>query len=404
NTDVNTNGTVYYGFDETYGSEEYSLSYYPTTSHTVYIYDAEPGKQYHFKIVSYSELGSKNESADAIFKVPRSTEYAESQYNSLRTFIFGESVGTTRAYTVGSQVKITVYCFDKGVAIKPDTLNVTSDTSVGDIAMTEVTTGKYTATYTLTQADIDGETVNIYADVKFQGDNDTAILTFETADDTGGNWEVNVDYFTPDDRNAGFGDTVNLKVTVTKDGAKADPANIYASVQEEGYYWDRRGTRSRYTELTPTKIATGEYKLSYLIPGTENESTAFEFEVDISDTTYSEYDYFSHDIDFYRVWYHQISLTGTSAEYDLYATDLDNTVKPNANIVVNWTYYTLEYSEKGGELNKQTDANGKANFKFNYPDIGENYIEVEGKVTANGKTQYFDQYLSISETDGVFEP
>lgn len=404
NTDVNTNGTVYYGLDETYGSEADSFSYFPTTSHTVYIYDAEPGKQYHFKIVSYSELGSKNESADTIFKVPRSTEFAEPQYNSLRIFIFGESMGTTRGYSVGSQVKITVYCFDKGVAIKPDTLNVTSDSLVDDITMTEVASGKYTGTYTLTQADIDGGIVNIFADVKYQGDNDTAILSFPVADDTGGDWEVNIDYFAPDDRNAGSGDTINLKVTVTKDGTKADPANIYASVQEEGYYWDRRGTRSRYTELTPTKITTGEYKISYAIPAVINESTEYEFEVDISDTTYSEYDYFSHNIDFYRVWYHQLSLTDTSAEFDLYATDLDNKILPNANIVVNWTYYTLEYSEKGGEINKQTDTNGKANFKFNYPDIGENYFDIEGKVTANGKTQHFDQYLSISDTNGGFIP
>ena len=83
-TNEPTNGTVYYGLDDSYGlmEEDYSSNYYLANTHTVMFYNLIEGKTYHFKIVSWNSGGIKNETADSTFKMPRST-YVESQYNSL---------------------------------------------------------------------------------------------------------------------------------------------------------------------------------------------------------------------------------------------------------------------------------------------------------------------------------
>ena len=67
-------------------------------------------------------------------------------------------------------------------------------------------------------------------------------------------------------------------------------------------------------------------------------------------------------------------------------------------------YYTSTYELKGNSQNKTTDAAGKANFKFNYPDNGQGYFNVNGKVTASGKTQTFEGYESVPGDTTFDEP
>ena len=156
--DEPTNGTVYYGLDSSYGNIviDYTSEYVLGTFHTVTIYDFETGKSYHYKIVSWNEVGLKGESPDDKFLIPRD-KYLQSQYNGLRTIIYGNVQGTT----LGSKVDLTIFCYDKAVAITPDTIVVTSATSEQEITVNPTSssksraTGMYTGTYTLTQADLD---------------------------------------------------------------------------------------------------------------------------------------------------------------------------------------------------------------------------------------------------------
>ena len=407
-TDKNTNGTVYYGLDTSYGSVTYS--YYTSTIHSIYLYGLEQGKTYHYKIVSYDELGYKNETPDQVFKVPRSSSEVSSQYNSLRTFIFGELSSGTRAYTAGMDVKITVYCYDKGKAITPESLNVSSATSGSDITMVQQSAGKFTGTYKLTQEDIDNQELNVFADVTYQGDNDTGVYSVYIEDEEAeDDWNIQMDYLTAADRDASFGDTINLKIIVTKNGVKTDPDQISMTVTDAIEYYARSSGASRVSvpPITPTKTGTGEYQASYTIPAGGNESKEYEFEVEITYPGDYDFNYFTHYIDVLGVWAHLLSLTNKSAEIDLYVTDMNDKIIPNADIKLRWSYYDSSWDEISDVVDGKTDVNGKANFKFNYPDIGkdESWIDFEGTVSANDKTQYLDEGISLpEEAEATSEP
>ena len=283
------------------------------------------------------------------------------------------------------------------MAITPENISVTSSDSENELSLTEDATGVYSGTYSLTQADIDERSVTIFADVTYLGDNDTVILqtSLEEEVEEGDEWLVNIDYKSASDRTAGFGDTINLKITVTKNGVKTDPDNISATVSSERS--TRATTRDIYNSGIPLetkKIAAGEYELSYALPTEGNESKDFEFSIDILSNGISEWEYFSHQIDIYKVWYHQLSLTNKSAEYDIYVTDVNNNIIPSADIEITLEYYAQDYVEKKDTQKKQTDTSGKANFKFNYQDIDDNSFDLDGKVTANSKTQYFQTYIT----------
>jgi len=405
-TNEPTNGSVHYGLDSSYGfvEDDYYSMYTFTKEHNVYISGLTPGKTYHYKIVSYNSMGLKNETDDATFKIPRST-WVESQYNSLRTFILAESPTTSRGYSVGTQIKITVYCYDKGVAITPETISVSSATSINEISVTEQSTGVYTGKYTITQEDIDEYSLTLFADVSYKGNNDTAVFTISLEDaEKVEDWEVMIEYLNPEDQHAGFGDTINLKITVTKNDVIADPEVISASVIE-GYsgYYDRGTTRISGIILETKKTATGEYTTSYKFPTEGNESKEYEFEVEIINNEMSEWNAFTHSINIFYVWYHTLSLNNKSTEFDVYITDTDNQIISGADVNITMSYYDLTWMEIQETQNKKTDSNGMTNFKFNYPDLNEESLELDGKVMASGKTQYFDTWISIPQ-DITTEP
>lgn len=392
-TNEPTNGSVYYGKNESYGSieEDYSSYYTFTTTHIVTIYSLEAGETYHYKLVSWNELGILNETPDNTFRMPRPIR-VQSQYNSLRTFVFGEVMGKIE----GSEVKIIVYCFNKGNAITPEFINVTSATAVEPIPLSELSTGVYKGTYLITQTDLDEEVVAIFADVSHQGNNDTELFMSPLlADSTEEDWVATIDYISNEDRRAGVGDAVNLKITVTKDGVKTKPEVIAASVIEKNATYESEGYYSAGIPLETVSLGPGEYRISYTLPSETNISKKYEFEVRILNNSDSSWDYLSHRLDVYTIWYHQLNFTNIFAEFDVYVGDLENNAVPSADVEIILEYVILDDERKNQSQKQQTDSNGKANFKFYYLDINDNGFTLRGNISANDKTQYFDTYFTI---------
>jgi hypothetical protein len=390
NTDVLTNGTVYYGLTTAYGESDEDYSGF-STQHEVFLWNFEPGQTYHYKIVSYNEFGVKNETEDATFYVPGIPSQPGSDFNSLRTFIFG-AIASSRAYIVGTQVDVTVHCYDKGVLIKPDTINVSSSNSMAQITVTEQRSGVYTGTYLLTQEDIDAGMATLIATISYQGDNDTgASMVYLMDETTEDDWDVEIDYSTPADESAGPGDSINLQIIITKNGVKTDPQELTASVKE---FTDPTAWPDSVA-LTTTKVATGEYKVTYTIPAAGNTSIIYQFQAEITNDFDDEWDNLDHEINVLNIWCHKLNATATSLEFDVIVADLSNNVISSANVDLTLEYEEKDWYTKELKQNKVTDANGKANFKFSFPDNNGSSVSITGVITSSGKTQYIDEWLSL---------
>jgi len=400
-TNEPTNGSVYYGKNESYGfiEEDYSSYYTLSTTHIVTVYSLEAGETYHYKLVSWNELGIKNETLDDTLRMPRPI-WVQSQHNSLRTFVFGEVLGKYE----GSEVKIIIYCYDKGKAITPEFINVTSATAAEPIQLSELSTGVYKGTYLITQTDLDEEVVAIFADISYQGNNDTELFMSPLLEDvTEEDWVATIDYLSNEDRRAGVGDTVNLKITVTKDGVKSNPEDIAASVIEKNTTHESEGYYSAGIPLDTVNLGPGEYEISYTLPSEINISKNYEFEVRILNNSDSSWDFLSYRLDLFTIWYHQLNFTNKSAEFDIYVGDLENNVIPSADVEIILGYITFDDEEKLLPQKQQTDSKGMANFKFYYPDIDDDEFTLRGNISANGKTQYFDTYFTIPD-GSIIEP
>ncbi len=146
-------------------------------------------------------------------------------------------------------------------------------------------------------------------------------------------------------------------------------------------------------ELTPTPkhISTGVYEMSVSIPNTVHSGL---YEVNAA-VTQADDKWIDANInlyvDFYQVWMHKVSISKTSAKYEMYVSDLTGKTVTGGTLDLNYSYEDT-HSDSHEDIplvSIPIDSKGKATVTMDYtdPSFGVGFY---GYVHALGKTQEFE--------------
>ncbi|MCK5548614.1 MAG: hypothetical protein KAI64_06340, partial [Thermoplasmata archaeon] len=204
------------------------------------------------------------------------------------------------------------------------------------------------------------------------------------------------------------GDTVDIDVTVknsTYVDANALNVTVYNFTTSPPQLYDD-GVRNITggEDLIWSQTSQGNYTAQYTVPSNLKNSTIFIILCNASFEDYSNIEPFSQMffparfvVDFYQVYYHNVSQNDTQSIFEIYVTDLDGKIIEGATLNTFFTYDngTVDF------LTKQTDAGGKATYYFNYSTSTES-IYVRGWANYSGYSQYIGN-TSVYEKD-IIEP
>lgn len=328
------------------------------------------------------------------------------------------TVDSSKQYAVGDTVTCYVYVFDKGAYVNADgnpliILNKyyenqrNSTNPIDGITVNKIGTGKYEVTFSILESDCNWYdsycSISIYAsatygkssvtDDIYNSDYDSKYISITTAEvETGLSITVTIDNyfeiypFEP-------GDTVDLTATVRYDDIKVTPDEFEVKVGYGEEDWEGGYENEDYVSCTNPSV--GIYEGSYAIPSV-TESTTFLVEAFASyggvDDTYNT----GFSVDFFAVYYHELSVTKTQADFEIYVSDLNGNVIPSA--VVSFSYDNDDdWNTPEVSVQETTDATGKASFTITYTNVSD--ISDYAYANASGKSQIFDIYIATPYED-----
>ena len=318
------------------------------------------------------------------------------------------TVDSYKQYAVGDTVTCYVYVFDKGAYVNADENpliilnkyyeNQRNSTNPDDgITVSKIGTGKYKVTFSIWETD--GSYISIYAsatygkssvtDDIYNSDYDSKYISITTAEvETGLSVTVTIDnYYEAYPFESG--DTVDLTATVKYNDVKVTPDEFELKVGYGGY---GVGDYENEDFVSCTNPSVGVYKGSYTIPSI-TESTTFYIEpfASYNGINYTPYSWTIFSLDFFAVYYHELSVTETQADFEIYVSDLNGNVISGA--VVSFSYDNdNNWNTPEVSVQETTDATGKASFTITYTNVS--YIsDWDAYANASGKSQRFYIYI-----------
>jgi hypothetical protein len=312
--------------------------------------------------------------------------------DSARMLLFVGNSEEGLTYDVGDNVPVEVRFFDSGQPKDADsnptvTLN-SYDSNSREISVSRTGLGIYTGSFTINEGDVNEYTyIGISADATLgkenaadnQYDEDSEYQGLFVAGEVGLDAELVFDKSKSSFMMAKPGDTVHMTITITDNGVNVDPDSLDVTADDK--------------PLTHTRTGTGMYKASYTISSSVVESQRID--IDVEAEYNDEWDWASGTIimDFYPIWYHEITITGSYAEFELCAADMEGSALSGA--AIDFTYEIDDYvDEDSSSQSGATDSNGRAQFTLSHSSGSEIYIE--GTVQYSGRTQHFQGRILLS--------
>lgn len=296
---------------------------------------------------------------------------AQNHAGTLRVIVVCED----KTYKIGDSVTTTVHVLSGGEHIEPDSAPTVwlnkGENNERTISVSKISTGVYRGTFTIMSTDVVSEYgyISIEARATYNGQSESDYISIYVY---GLSVFVDISNSAPKP-----GDTVSITVTVREDNT-----NVDADLDLEIY--------SEYTgsteTLTHTREDTGVYKANYYIISSLTEGTYFSI---TAKATYGDRfgeGYVMFCIAFYDIWYHKLSVTETSASFELWVSDMEGNAVSEASI--KFTHDSQLYPG-------MTDNSGKASFTITYSST--DYVSIDGTVTKDGKTQPFEGYIEHQE-------
>lgn len=314
-------------------------------------------------------------------------------HDSVRTILFIGNSEDGLTYDVGDNVPVEVRFFDSGQPKDADTTPTVTlnsyESNSRDIQLSRSGVGIYSGTFTPSESDIEEYNyIDISADATLgkenpsdnQFDDDSDYSGIFVAGDVGFEVELVFDNSKSSYMIAQPGETVHMTIMVTDNGNNVDPDSLDVTADDKS--------------LTHTRTGTGLYKASYTISSTVAESQRIDIDVE---TEYNdEYDWDSGTIimDFYPVWYHEITITSSYIQFELCAADMDGSVLSGA--LFEFSYEIDDYYVDDGSPSQSgvTDSEGRAPFTISHS--SGSVIYIEGTVQYSGRTQHFQGDIPLS--------
>ncbi len=191
------------------------------------------------------------------------------------------------------------------------------------------------------------------------------------------------------------GDTVAFTIRIFEAGTAKDAPDLKVTVED-------RSTSGTST-LTTSKVGTGVYETTFIIPpASKGTEYGMELEWGSSPSASSSYDF---QVNFYHVWYHRVTVTTTSATFDIYVADSAGKTVSGATVTGEYEYPRKSGAPDGsGTLTTATtDASGKATFTIPLTDI-DGDVDVRGDVSIGGTEQPYDGQIEVTDPAPVTDP
>ena len=313
--------------------------------------------------------------------------------DSTRTILFVGEPEDGFTYDVGDRVPVEVRFFDSAAPKDADTTPTVTineyETNSKDVHLSRKGVGVYSGEFTIAEGDVeDSNYLLISAEATLGKDNpeddsydyDSDYGALLVAGETG--FDVVLDF----DKTGSYfisaepGDTVQMTITVTDGGNNVDPESLELTANEK--------------ELTYTRKGTGLYEASYIVSPTVRESERIDVEVD------AEYygEYASDDgaiiVDMMALWYHELGITSSYAQFELCVADMEGSSLSGA--LIDFSYEIDDYGVDDDSPSQTglTDSEGRATFTISHSSASMIYIE--GTIGYSGKTQHFDGDIQLS--------
>jgi hypothetical protein len=292
-------------------------------------------------------------------------------------------------FDVGDDMIVTVHAFYEGEYFDPNSLLLTLGESGRDIGLTKAQTGRYQGVVSIQEGDVD-EDGDLW--VLTEGSNPGFPFSDSARDDvwinTAASLGFDVDIAMADtmDIFPAPGDDVEFEVVLTyRDSpVDADADTLYVA------YVDPAETE---TELTVTRVGTGQYEGVFTIPASLKESTGYdlwaEAEYTVDSIVLDDATGVDVTVEFYDIWVNVGEVTPAQAAIDLYVLEPSGGPLEGATVTIEWTYQDDAWDDKTGTDSGTTDANGMTSLTLAYIDLGKDAWEVtiEGRATYDGLTQ-----------------
>ncbi|MCG2825432.1 MAG: PPC domain-containing protein [Thermoplasmatales archaeon] len=286
-------------------------------------------------------------------------------------------------YKIGDTVPITIHLLSNGEHVNPDStpnlwLNK-DETNERTLSVSKTGTGIYTSTFTVTSTDVSTgygyDYIDIEGEATYNGSTETSSRGVYIK---GLSVTVSVSDSTPSP-----GDTVSITVTVKDGTTKVDASTLYLNITESG--------ESTPQTITYTKESTGVYTAEYHV-GSLTTGTYFIITATATHSGQKGLGYAYLSVSFYDIWYHKISVTSTSASFELCVSDMNGKAVSDA-------YIDFTYEDGWTTKSKQgtTNSNGKAGFTITYSDVDYSVYIYDGAVSKDGKTQDFSGSIDVTE-------
>jgi len=169
-------------------------------------------------------------------------------------------------YQIGDTINVTIHVFNDGEYVEPDEVNVTLGFGMNEeeINTTKIATGKYSASFQVTEEDWEDGSIWVRADATY--------WDYEAHDGTHINFwdeDLRLDVFIHVDKMFPVaGDIITITVTVMNNSENVDPEEIHLYLEvDRDMFDDFPGDGNRdeeeEEELDLTKTGVGEYQATF---------------------------------------------------------------------------------------------------------------------------------------------
>lgn len=303
-----------------------------------------------------------------------------------------------KQYSVGSAGKVTVHVFDKAKHVDADNAPTVE---IGvyptrQVSVSRTSTGVYEGTFTLQSGDLYSGYTGIDASATYgkSGANDTTYnedsgsAMVRTGAGTSTGLTVDCYFKAMSTSHIKPGTKLTVEAKVAHNGTPVVPSPFSLTLA----YDDQQGS-SHDEELTTTNPSVGTYQAVYTVPDL-SYSTSFSFDASAEYDNDDDSDSCSVSLDFFDVIYHNISKKPTEAVFDLYVADASGS--PVSGAAISLSYYPdSRYSQQRDVDAGVTGSAGKARVTLTC-DAGTTELNIDGKLTAGGKSQDFTATITMS--------
>jgi len=317
---------------------------------------------------------------------------AEAHDDKYKTIIAVDSLH----YRIGDTVEVSVWTLNRGVLEDPVELAVWVGEAEEPLGWSKVTTGRYSAEFTLAGSHLDGRgRLPLGATGTFLNSTSGALGESHESDefltDLANTFQLCIIVPDIEDGHVGTCQTVDfwVKASFRGDPVDLDPGSLVIG----GSFYD----------LTVVRTGRGLYECTFEIPELPWLNASCGLLIDakgnytIDGWTAQGDDQSMVLLDFFHVWFHKVRVTETEATVEVFVLDRGGAPIEGAEV-------TLEYRETGGDVHNVegtligiTDVEGGAPFSIDCSDLdaSSERIRFEGRVEHGGKSQDFVEAIDV---------